>query len=56
MAEGSHHEQIKIGNIYVGTARVTNSGRILSMWINTNMQKMLFLPEDSDGFEGDEEE
>ena len=55
MAEGSHHENIKIGEKYVGRVRITNSGRILSIWINTDIQQMLFLPEDSDGFEGDED-
>ena len=45
MTEGSHHESIKIGNIYVGFATITNSGTILSIYINTDRQQMLFLPE-----------
>ena len=55
MAEGSHHETIKIGENTVGFARITNSGRILSIYINTDVQRMLFLPEDSDGFDGDDD-
>jgi len=45
MAEGSHHEAIRVGNMIVGHARITNDGTILSIWINTDRQRMLFLPE-----------
>ena len=44
--EGSHHEAIRIGNIIVGYARVTNKGTILSMYIKSSTQRSLFLPED----------
>lgn len=46
MAQGSHHEQIKIGGQYVGYARITNDGEILSIYIKTNEQRMLFLREE----------
>ena len=42
----SHHEPIKIGNLYVGYARITNEGVILSIYIKTKSQHRLFLPEE----------
>ena len=34
MSEGSHHENIRVGDRIVGHIRVTNSGKILSVWFN----------------------
>jgi hypothetical protein len=42
----SHHENIKIGDKFVGHVRITNDGEILSIWISG--QKMLFIPEEVD--------
>ncbi len=42
---GSHHESVKISGIYVGHARITNDGTILSIWIKHGKQQMLFIPE-----------
>jgi len=44
MSEGSHHEYIRVGPRIVGYMRVTNSGKIISIWINEPYNK-LFLPE-----------
>jgi len=44
----SHHVNIRIGGVpgeIVGHARITNDGEILSIWISTDVQKKLFLPE-----------
>ena len=49
MAEGSHHkfiyawimgEQVRVGHL-----RITNTGTVLSVWIDNDVQQMLFLPE-----------
>tara|TARA_R110002096_G_scaffold133406_1_gene284245 strand:+ start:227 stop:490 length:264 start_codon:yes stop_codon:yes gene_type:complete len=44
MAEGSHHECIRVGNRIVGHIRITNSGKILSVWFKEPYNQ-LFLPE-----------
>ena len=41
----SHHRKLTIDGIDVGHVRITNSGTILSVWIKTDTQQMLFLPE-----------
>ncbi len=41
----SHHRKLTIDGIDVGHVRITNSGTILSVWIKTDKQQMLFLPE-----------
>lgn len=43
----SHHERIYAigGNLDIGYIRIRNDGVILSIWIDTEKQKMLFLPE-----------
>jgi hypothetical protein len=52
MSEGSHHERIYWLNFNgaaddVGYVRVTNEGKILSIWIDH--MKVLFVPEPGDG-------
>ena len=44
MSEGSHHEYIRVGPRIIGYMRVTNSGKIISIWIN-DPYNQLFLPE-----------
>jgi hypothetical protein len=46
MSKGSHHEAIRIANMIVGYARITNEGTILSIYIKSGTQQRLFLPED----------
>jgi len=41
----SHHRKLTIDGIDVGHVRITNTGTILSVWIKTDTQQMLFLPE-----------
>jgi len=41
----SHHRPIMVDGVKVGHVRITNSGTILSVWIKTDTQQMLFLPE-----------
>jgi hypothetical protein len=41
---GSHHEMIRVAGRIIGYMRVTNSGEIISIWINDPYNK-LFLPE-----------
>ena len=51
----SHHKRIYIVNPFakleteclknIGHVRIRNDGTILSIWINTDYQGMLFLPE-----------
>ena len=53
MAEGSHHECIRVGDRIVGHIRVTNSGKILSVWFKEPYNQ-LFLPESPD-HRGEEE-
>lgn len=43
MSEGSHHEFIRVGPRIVGYMRVTNSGDILSIWINDPYNKLFLL-------------
>jgi len=45
MAEGSHHKRIEIDGVDVGYVRIRNDGTVLSVWISTENQKMLFVPE-----------
>ena len=45
---GSHHEFIRVGGRIIGYMRVTNSGVIISIWINDPYNK-LFLPEEQVG-------
>jgi len=47
MAEGSHHESIRVGDRIIGYMRVTNSGKILSIWIYAPYNQM-FLPVTAD--------
>lgn len=47
MTEGSHHEYIRVGERIVGHIRVTNSGKILSVWFREPYNQ-LFLPEVKD--------
>jgi hypothetical protein len=51
MAQGSHHERLQIGGFFVGYARVRNDGTVLSIWISTDNQQMLFVPEQKEGDE-----
>jgi len=44
LSEGSHHENIWVAGNIIGHMRVTNSGKIISIWINEPYNK-LFLPE-----------
>jgi len=44
MSEGSHHENIRVGGQIVGHIRITNSGKILSVWFKAPYNQ-LFLPE-----------
>ena len=41
----SHHEAVRIANMIVGYARITNEGTILSIYIKSGTQQRLFLPE-----------
>ena len=44
----SHHVNIRIGGVpgeIVGHARITNDGEILSIWIDTKVQRTLFIPD-----------
>lgn len=50
MTKGSHHERIYWLNFEgaaqdCGYVRVRNDGVILSVWIDTEVQRMLFVPE-----------
>jgi len=45
MSEGSHHELIKVGGRYIGYMRVTNSGKILSIWIGNPYHQLFLLAE-----------
>ena len=51
--EGSHHEYIRVSGRIVGHIRVTNSGKILSVWFKAPYNQ-LFLPESPD-HRGEEE-
>ena len=53
MSKGSHHECIRVGDRIVGHIRVTNSGKILSVWFKEPYNQ-LFLPESPD-HRGEEE-
>jgi len=44
VSEGSHHENIWVGGRIVGTMRVTNSGKIISIWMSEPYNQ-LFFPE-----------
>jgi len=44
MSEGSHHENIWVSGRIVGTMRVTNSGKIISIWMSEPYNQ-LFFPE-----------
>ena len=44
MTEGSHHELIRVAGEVVGHIRITNSGKILSVWF-LEPYNQLFLPE-----------
>lgn len=50
----SHHKNVIVDGEVIGYVRITNDGKILSFWHYD--RQTLFLPEDSDGFDGDEEE
>jgi hypothetical protein len=50
----SHHKNVIVDDEVIGYVRITNDGKILSFWHHDRLT--LFLPEDSDGFDGDEEE
>jgi hypothetical protein len=43
----SHHQRIYLsaGELDIGYVRITNDGTILSIWIQTDRQRMLFKPE-----------
>jgi hypothetical protein len=41
----SHHKEIVIDGKKCGHVRITNSGIILSVWVKTDKQQMLFVPE-----------
>ena len=44
----SHHVSIRMGGVpgeIIGHARITNRGHIISIWIKTDKQQMLFFPE-----------
>jgi hypothetical protein len=45
MAKGSHHKRIEIDGVDVGYVRIRNDGTVLSVWISTEHQKTLFVPE-----------
>ncbi len=42
----SHHKSFFIDGVKCGHVRITNDGVILSIWIDTEVQRMLFVPED----------
>jgi len=44
VTEGSHHEYIRVAGEIVGHIRITNSGKILSVWFKEPYNQ-LFLPE-----------
>jgi hypothetical protein len=44
----SHHKSIFIDGVKCGHARITNDGVILSIWIDTEVQRMLMIPEDKE--------
>ena len=44
MSEGSHHENIWVSGRIVGHIRITNSGKILSVWFKEPYNQ-LFIPE-----------
>jgi hypothetical protein len=44
----SHHRCIEIDGIVVGHVRITNAGEVLSIWISTEVQQKLFLPEEEE--------
>ena len=54
----SRHERIYGigGNLDIGYIRIRNDGVILSIWIDTEYQKMLFLPEFPELLQHQEEE
>ena len=41
----SHHQRIYLsaGEIDIGYVRITNDGEILSIWIDTEVQRTLFI-------------
>ena len=47
MSEGSHHEAIRVAGRIVGHIRITNSGKILSVWF-ADPYNQLFLPENQE--------
>jgi len=47
MSEGSHHENIWVAGRIVGTMRVTNSGKIISIWMS-DPYNQLFFPDGQD--------
>jgi len=53
MAEGSHHELLRANNRIIGYMRITNSGKILSIYIG-EPYRQLFTPEFPD-HRGEEE-
>jgi len=42
MSEGSHHENIWVSGHIVGTMRVTNSGKIISIWMSEPYNQLFF--------------
>ena len=53
----SRHERIYGigGNLDIGYIRIRNDGVILSIWIDTEYQKMLFVPEHPELIQEEEE-
>ena len=48
MSEGSHHEYFYMNDRIVGHVRITNSGKILSVWFKEPYNQ-LFLPKVNQG-------
>jgi len=44
----SHHRSLFMDGEKIGHVRITNDGNILSIWIDTEVQRWLFIPEDAE--------
>jgi len=44
----SHHRSLFMDGKKIGHVRITNDGNILSIWIDTEVQRWLFIPEDAE--------
>ena len=46
----SHHKDIFLGDKKIGHVRIRNDGIVLSVWIDTSVQSMLFIPDNQKTF------